>query len=112
GLEVAQVQLSEPVDHLAFAAGDAGHVDAHRPAHHAQTRGRVDERNGLGAINDILAGQAGHVWTGAAHHGSFDDNGFLALFRQGPGEDLARDAAANHEVLNALDHHDDVPVSY
>jgi hypothetical protein len=71
----------------------------------------VDERNGLGAINDILAGQAGHVHAGAGDHRSFDDNGFLALFRQGPGEDFACYPAANHQVLKVLDGHDEVPVS-
>jgi hypothetical protein len=29
GLEAAQVQLDQPLDHLAFATGDAGHVDTH-----------------------------------------------------------------------------------
>src|SRR5262249_1580926 len=66
---------------------------------------------GFGAINDILAGQAGHVRAGAANHRSFDDDGFLALFRQGPGEDFACYPAANHQVLKVLDAHDDAPVS-
>jgi hypothetical protein len=45
-------------DHPPLAAGDAGHVHAHRPGHHAEAPGRVHERDGLGAVNDVLAGQA------------------------------------------------------
>jgi hypothetical protein len=106
GLEPGEVQLDHLIDHVAFATGDAGHIDAHRPGHHSQARGRVEERNGLGTVNDVLAGQAAHVHAGAADHGAFDDHGFLALFRQGPGEDFAHDAAANDQIADVLDSHD------
>src|SRR5262249_44399217 len=56
-----------------------------------------------------LAGQAGDVWAGAADHRAFDGDGFLALARQGPGEDLPRDPAANDQVLNPLGAHDAAP---
>jgi hypothetical protein len=51
------------------------------------------------------------VRPGAADRRSSDDNGLLALFRQRPGEELARDAAADDQVLKVLDGHDDVLVS-
>ena len=54
--------------------------------------------------------EAGDIsWDRHARCRSFDDNGLLALFRQHPGEELARDAAANHQVLKVLDGHDDAP---
>src|SRR5262249_33850859 len=106
-LEVVEVQLDQPIDHLAFATGDAGHIDAHRPGHHSQARGWVDERDSLGAVDDILAVQTGYVRAGAANHGSSENDGFLALFRQGPGEDFARDPAADHQILNMFNAHDD-----
>jgi hypothetical protein len=57
----------------------------HRSFHNAQAGGWVHERNGLGAINDILALKAGHIRTRAADHRSFDHRGFLAGFCQVPG---------------------------
>src|SRR5262249_18583627 len=65
--------------------------------------------NGLGAVDDVLAWQAGHIRTGAADHRALDDDGFLALARERPGKDLARDAAANDQVSIVLDTHDDAP---
>jgi hypothetical protein len=44
----------------------------------------------------------------AADHRSFDGNGFLTLFAQGPGEDFARYSATNDKVLKALDRHDEL----
>src|SRR5262249_53923061 len=79
------------------------------PDHDAQAPGGVDERDGLGAVNDVLAGQAGHVRAGAADHRPLDDDGLLALARQSPGEDLARDPAADDQVVNVLDAHEDAP---
>src|SRR5207244_5987029 len=105
GLKLSEVHLHQLVDHPPFAAGDAGHVDARRPSYHSQAFGRVDKRNGLGAINDVLAGQAGDVWAGAADHRSFDDDGFLVLSRESPGEYLARNAAANDQILKVLGVH-------
>src|SRR5262249_25123016 len=49
----------------------------------------------------------GHVRAGAADHRPFDDNSFLALLRQGPAQELARDAAADHQVLKVLGGHGD-----
>ena len=40
GLELAEMKLHQLVDHLPFAASDAGHVDAQRSGHDAQARGR------------------------------------------------------------------------
>src|SRR3954447_25390654 len=48
-----------------------------------------------------------HVRAGAADHRAFDGDGLLSLARQGPGDDLARDSAANHQVLKMLGGHDD-----
>ena len=36
GLELAEVDFHQFVDHLPFATGDAGHVDLHRPGHDAK----------------------------------------------------------------------------
>ena len=109
GPEVREVRLDQLVDHAALAAGHTGHVHAHRPGHHTQTRRRVDERDGLGAVDYVLARQAGDVRAGAADHRPFDDDGLLALFRQGPAEELARDAAADDQIVNVLDGHSPAP---
>jgi hypothetical protein len=91
GLELAEVHLHQLGDHPPLAASDAAHVHAHRSGRDTQTPGRVDQRNSLDAVNDVLAGQASDVRAGAADHRAFDDDGLLALARQGPGNDLARD---------------------
>src|SRR5262249_25414874 len=75
----------------------------------AQALPRVDERDGLGAVNDVLAGEAGDVRAGAADHRPLDDDGLLSLARQGPGDDLAGHPAADDQVLNVLGTHDDAP---
>ena len=84
GLELAEMNLHQLVDHLPFAAGDAGHVDANVSGHDAQARCGMNKRDGLGTVNDVLARQAGDVRARAADHRTFDDDGLLALARQCP----------------------------
>jgi hypothetical protein len=103
------VDFHQRIDHLPLATRDARHVDTHRAGHDTQALRGVDERDGLGAVDDVLAGQAGHVRAGAANHRAFDDDGFLFLARKGPGEDFARDPAANDQVLIVLAVHGAAP---
>src|SRR5260370_14284087 len=109
GLELGEVDVHQLVDHPAFAASDAGHVHAHRPGYRPQAARRVDERDGLGAVDNVLAGEAGHVRARAADHRAFNDDGFLPLSRERPGDDLASDATANDQILKVLDAHDGAP---
>src|SRR5438034_6398468 len=66
-------------------------------------------RDGLGAVDNVLAGEAGHVRARAADHRAFNDDGFLPLSRERPGDDLACDATANDQILKVLDAHDGAP---
>ncbi len=77
GLELAEVYLHQLVDHPPFAAGDAGHVNARRSADDSQPLGRMHERYGLGAVDDVLAGEAGDIGAGAANHRALNEDGFL-----------------------------------
>src|SRR5262249_3094732 len=98
-LEQIEVGLPLLLDHLLLATIDAGHVDLARPDQCAEIRSVLDERRDLGAVNDVLAGQASHVRTCTADRRSFDDHGSLAERAQCPGDVLACFAAADHEIL-------------
>ena len=106
GLELAEMNFHQLVDHLPLAARDGGHIDANISGHDAQTTRGMNERDGLGTVNDVLARQAGHVRARAADHRAFDDDGLLALARQCPAEKFARDPAPDDQVLKMLGAHD------
>src|SRR4051812_32725059 len=56
-------------------------------------------------VDDVLARQAGDIWTGAANHRPFHDSGLLSRARQVPRKVFSRFSAANYEVLIVFDGH-------
>ncbi len=106
------VQFHQAIDHLPFALGDTSHIYSQLASNHPQPALGIDERNRLGAIDHILAWQAGNVGTRPANHRAFDDDRFLALFRQVPGQYLPRFATANDDVLIMFDGHDSPLIWY
>src|SRR6185437_14039318 len=71
----------------------------------AESIGGGDGMRDLGAVNDVLARQAGDVGTGAADVALLDDDHPLAGFAEAPGDGFARLAAAeNNGVVSFRAH--------
>ena len=64
--EVVEVDLGESFDHLSFVGANGGHVDVPFTVNHAELRAALEVRGDLGAVDNVFAGQAGHVGTGSA----------------------------------------------
>jgi hypothetical protein len=63
----------------------------------------TEELRDLGAVNHVLAGQAGDVGAGAADQPALDHGGAPTGPRQIPRDELARRATAQNQVLDLLD---------
>src|SRR5262245_35461088 len=93
------------VDHLPLAARDCGHIHTNVSSYDAKTTRGMNERHGLGTLNDILARQAGDVRARAADHRTFDDDRLLASAGQCPAEKFACDPTPDDQVFKMLGVH-------
>jgi hypothetical protein len=83
------VGLDQVLDHGPLALADARHVRSRRPGPQAELAGVPEELCDFGAVNHILAGQAGDVGAGAADQPALDHRGAPTGPRQIPRDELA-----------------------
>jgi hypothetical protein len=99
-LVVAEMHVDQTGHHFALAITDRGHVDAGVVLPDAEFLAAEEIGSHLGTVNDVLTREAGNVGTRATDPLSLDDNGFLSLLGQGPGNVLSGlPAAEDHEVV-------------
>ena len=101
-----QVHLDQSVDHLPLAVADGGHVDLPVAAGDPELGAAAEIVGDLGAVDDVLARQAGDVGARPADIPPLDDRRALPLRGQRPGQELAGRPAAqdDHVVFLGLRH--------
>src|SRR6516162_3845661 len=92
--EVGKMHVHQTVDHLALAIAYRRHVDLETVFGDSELVAPPKVRGNLGAVDDIFAGKASDVGTGAADILSLDDGDVLSLFGQRPSNVLGSFAAA------------------
>ena len=85
--------------HLALALTHGCHVDVNILFADAEFVAAIKERSNLGAVDDVLAGQARDVRARTAHIFALDHNHALSLLCEGPGKNFAAGTAAQHEQI-------------
>ena len=100
---LGEVVVAKNVDnvhhHLALALTHGGHVDANILFADAEFVAAIKERGNLGAVDDVLAGQARDVRARTGHVFALDRNHALSLLCECPGKNFAAGAAAQHEEI-------------
>ena len=88
-------------DHSAFALADCSHVDFDVVLRDSELLASEEVRGDFGAMDDVLAGEAGDVGTGSADIFLLDNGNFLSLFGERPEQDSFPGSAAakNDEVI-------------
>ena len=101
-----QVHLDQAVHHLPLAVADGGHVDLPVAAGDPELGAPAEVVGDLGAVDDVLARQAGDVGAGPADVPPLDDRHAPSPRGQRPGEELAGRPAAqdDHVVIFRMRH--------
>ena len=84
---------------LALALTHGCHVDVNILFADAEFVAAIKERGNLGAVDDVLAGQARDVRARTGHIFALDHNHALSLLGECPGKNFAAGAAAQHEEI-------------
>src|SRR6266850_2969148 len=98
-LVVVEMNVDQAPHHLALALTHGCHVDANILFADAELVAAIKEGSNLGAVDDVITGQASDVRARAAYILALDHNHALSLLCGGPGNKLAADAAAQHEEI-------------
>ena len=92
-----QMELNNPVHHLALAVVDSGHVDGERPGVDSELCMPGYKRSDLRRMDDVLTRQARHIRARSADILPIDNGGSPALFGHSPRNHFAGCAAAEHD---------------
>ena len=96
---MVEMDVDKVLDHLALAFAHRRHVDADIVFADAELLAAIKERGDLGAVDDVLAGQARDVGARAAHIFALDHHDALSLLGGSPGNQFSAGAAAEHDEI-------------
>jgi hypothetical protein len=100
--ELLAMNFDHPVDHRALAPTDARHIRGHRSGPQAVGRRVMEKVSDFGAVDLILARQAGYVRAGTADQGTLDHDRSSSLPRKFPRDVFARLAAAEDVIFDLV----------
>ena len=98
-LVVVEMNVDQVPHHLAIALTHGCHVDVNVLFADAELVAAIKERSDLGAVDDVLAGQACDVRARAAHLFALDHNHALSLLSGGPGNKFTAGTAAEDDEI-------------
>src|SRR3984885_13962103 len=98
-LVLVEMNINKVPHHQALALTHSCHVDANILFADTELVAAIKIRSNLGAVDDVLAGQARDVRARAAYIFAFDHNHALPLLCGGPGNEFTASAAAQHEEI-------------
>src|SRR5262245_48119728 len=96
------MDIDQTVDHPTFAIPHRGHVHLEIVLGDSELLASSKIRSDLGAVNDILAWEAGDVRTGTSDIFSLDNGYLLSLLGQRPRHVLGSFAAAQNDKVVVL----------
>jgi hypothetical protein len=102
GFVICEVHLHQAFDHLALPLPDSRHTDAAIVLTDAEFMASKKIRGHLRAVNHVLAGKTGYVWTGAADILAFHDGTLHSLRGECPGKELAGFPTSQDEQIIIL----------
>src|ERR1700733_3611805 len=92
-----QMNLDDPLHHLALTVVDSGHVDGDRPGLDSELCMPGYKRSDLRRMDDVLTRQARHIGARSSYILPIDDGGSTALLGHSPRNHFAGRAAAEHD---------------
>ena len=98
-LVLVEMDINEVLNHLALALAHRCHIDMNILFADAELVAAIKERRNLGAVDDVLTGQARDVRTRAAYIFALDHNHALSLLCGGPGKKFSAGSAAENDKV-------------